>query len=320
MKMLSACLPYGDQTFRKEDVPALSVFAGQLASALRNARLFQAENRRARALAILLEASEATSSSLDLDTILTTLASQLLEISGFQSCCISEWDKETDRIFGRVEYSKTHWSREKADFYSLSDYPRSKQVLLTGNPIILQGDFEAEEKTWMTELGRTAVVILALKAQERVIGLVELATTKNDKLFDPQVLVDCQEILVNAATWLNDPLSANDPKKLYEIEDALREAAWAEICSFSEWEQARNRIFTVVVSSSMSWASGEGVSFEPWEDTAWKLALYEGKTSVLVRQEGNESIAIGYDSSARMEVEILSDVPFAERGRAHRSG
>jgi len=296
-----------------QDVPALSVFASQLGTALKNSRLLADESRRTRQLTVLLEASEATSSSLQLDTIFGALASQLLEISGFQSCYISEWDKATDTVHGRIEHARTWWTREKMEAYSLADYSCSKQVLLTGQPVILQGDFEAEEKTWMTELGRTALIMLALQARGKTIGLVELATTKKQQLFDPQVLPDCRAILANAATALIEPLTANHPQELFKLEDALKRAAGAEICSFSEWDRAGNSILTVAVAADIVWPLGQGRSYRPTEDSAWKLALHQGQTSAIVRSEGNESIAVAADSATRIEVESLIIFPL-QRG------
>ena len=163
-------MPIWGADLRQADSPVLAIFASQVAGILQNAQAYESEARRARELAILLEASDATSSSLDLDKVLQTLAAQLLVISGFESCYISEWDKETNKVYGILDHSRVFWSKEKRDSYSLSDYPRSKEVLLTGNPIILQGDFEAKEKQWMDKLERTAAMVLALQRGRKPLG------------------------------------------------------------------------------------------------------------------------------------------------------
>jgi PAS domain S-box-containing protein len=289
----------------QNDVPALSVLASQLTTAIRNAHLYETEARRARELGILLKASEATSSSLDLDTVLLTLATQLLELSGFESCYISEWDKEANLIYSRVDHSRVYWVEGKRDAYSLSDYPRSKEVLLTGSSIILQGNFEAEEKQWMQQFGRTGAMILALYAQEKVIGLVEIAMSGKNKLFSLEGLKKCQEIIVNAAPSLIEPLSANDPQKLFALEEKLLQASGGDVCSFSEWDQHRNRILTCAVASDQISAIGENPGIDPERDTAWKLALQEGKTSVWVHSEGNQRIEAAGDGTVTVEVESL---------------
>ena len=275
---------------------------------LQKAIAYEYESQRARELDILLKASEATSSSLDFDTVMHTLASQLLEISGFESCFISEWDKEANTVVGRLDDSRTFWREDNRDSYSMNDYPRSNQVLLTGNPIILQGDFEAEEKQWMDGLKRTAVIILALYSQEKVIGLVEIETTKKNKTFNLQVLRDCQKILANAAFSIKEPLSANEPRKLFEIEDALLQATGAEVCSFSEWNKAENRLYNLAVSTKITWATGQGTRFNPDLET-WRLALDQGKTINFVRSENNTTKTIVFDGTETMEVESLIIFP-----------
>ena len=275
---------------------------------LQKAIAYEYESKRARELDILLKASEATSSSLDFDMVMQTLASQLLEISGFESCFISEWDKDTDTVVGRLDYSKTFWREEKRDTFSMNDYPRSKDVLLTGVPIILQGDFEAEEKKWMNELKRTGVIILALQKNNKSIGLVEIATTKKEHLFDQRVLPVCQEILAKAAPSLVEPLSANDPAKLFTIEEALVKASGAEVCSFSEWDESENRVINLAAYSNMAWASGKGTRFNP-DLESWRLALDHGEVLAISRLEENSAKAVVFDGTETMEVESLIVFP-----------
>lgn len=277
---------------------------------LQKAIAYEYEYQRAQELDILLKASEATSSSLDLDKVLLALASQLLELSGFQSCYISEWDRAANRIFGRTEHSRTIWSEEKREYYSLREYPHSMQVLQSGTPMMLQGDFEAEEKQWMSELGRTALLALALRSKEQTLGLVEIASTKKGHLFDPAVLPVCLEILSDAAEGLVEPLSVNDSKLLFDIQERLLAASGGEICSLSEWEQAGNRIFAHSVVADIVWDRGESPSLPAERDPSWKLALQDGKASVLLKPDG-EQVAIGNvtDGGQQLQVESLIVFP-----------
>jgi len=293
---------------KRDDVSALSVLASQITTAIRNAYLYETESRRAKELDILLKASEATSSSLDFDTVMHTLASQLLEISGFENCFISEWDKETHTVVGRLDHSRIFWKEGKRDSYSMKDYPRTKQVLLTGIPIILQGNFEAEEKQWMEELNRTAVIILALYTKDKVIGLVELANIKKDQLFDSIDLDNCKKILSDAASWLVEPLPANAPKKLFELEEALIQATGASVCSLSEWDRLRNRVLTIAVFSNVSWEEGQGPRFDP-DLEIWRDALYHGNTSIFKSSSGDIKIDSVVDQSLPLEAESLIVFP-----------
>jgi two-component sensor histidine kinase len=285
---------------RRTDATTLNVFASQLATAIRNSNLYEAESRRSKELELLLEASEATSSSTQLSEVLLSLASKLTELSGFESCYISEWDKETNMIMGLVEHSRVYWRKEKRDVYSLSEYPITKKVLLTGTPVILQGDFDAEERNWMNELGRKALIILALKVREKTIGLVEIATRTENKLFDQSAVLECQKIL-DTADSLTDPLSENTPEVLFKIEKVLLKASGGDICSFSEWDRSNNRVLTLAVFEDVVWAGQ--YTRRPEEDSAWKMALYEGKSSYFVYPEEDQIVATGKDLSVMMDVE-----------------
>ncbi len=268
---------------------------------------YEYESKRARELEILLKASEATSSSLNFSTVMQTLASQLLDLSGFEGCFISEWDKNTNMVVGRIDHSKTFWREDKRDVYPLSNYPRTKQVLLTGTPIILQGDFEAEEKQWMDELKRTAVIILPLNFGENTIGLVEIATTKKEKLFGPEVLDACMKILSGAAEWLQEPLPANDPGQLFKVEAALLEATDADVCSFSEWDKPNDRIINTAVFTNISWKKGQGIRFNPNLDL-WQEAITQGKTVSLTREDGADVRTV-IDGTMPMDAESVIMFP-----------
>ncbi|MCE7858607.1 MAG: HAMP domain-containing protein [Chloroflexi bacterium CFX2] len=248
---------------------------------LQKAVAYEYESKRARELEFLLKASETTSLSLDFDTVLHTLAAHLLELSGFESCFISEWDKQSRTIIGRIDHSRILWLDEKRDIYSLQDYPRSRQVLLTGIPFVVQGEIDSEERLWMNELGRTGVVILALHAGNRVIGLVEIAAMKKNKIFSPQAVEACRNLLVRAAPRLRETFSENDPGEFFTLEEKLLEITEGEVCSISEWDQAGDRIFNTAVIAKISWAEGEGIRFNPGQDTYWNDAVYPGQGALI---------------------------------------
>lgn len=281
----------------------------QMEESRQKALEYEIESKRARELAILLKSSEATSSSLDLETILLTLATQMLELSGYQSCFISEWDKETNKVFGLAQHSRILWTEEKRDAFSLSEYPNSKEVLLTGKPMIIQGGFESEEIQWMNELGRTALIMLPLCAHGTTIALVEIASTKKDQIFNEQVISDCLAILSEAEPLLIEPLFANDPNVLFAIEERLLKASRAEICSFSEWDRAGNRVFTHTVSADIVWSPGQGPSSDPLQEVSWKLALQEGQSSVIVGPDEEMTISSMQASDQKIGIEALIVFP-----------
>ncbi|MFT5511463.1 MAG: signal transduction histidine kinase, partial [Hyphomicrobiaceae bacterium] len=91
--------------FKAEDIELLSTFAEQAVIAIDNVRLFQtlqfqrAElTRSVGELRALGEVGQAVSSTLDLDTVLTTITSQAVELCGAAGGIITEYDEATGTL------------------------------------------------------------------------------------------------------------------------------------------------------------------------------------------------------------------------------
>ena len=82
--------PFGDRT-----IDLLTTFAAQAAIAIRNVSLFQDLTRSVDELRALGEISQAVSSSLDLDEVLTTIVTRAVELSGTEGGSIFEFDQAT---------------------------------------------------------------------------------------------------------------------------------------------------------------------------------------------------------------------------------
>jgi signal transduction histidine kinase len=82
--------PFGDRT-----IDLLTTFAAQAAIAIRNVQLFQDLTRSVDELRALGEISQAVSSSLDLDEVLTTIVTRAVQLSGTEGGSIFEFDQAT---------------------------------------------------------------------------------------------------------------------------------------------------------------------------------------------------------------------------------
>ncbi len=87
------CEPFGDRT-----IDLLTTFAAQAAIAIRNVQLFQDMTRSVDELRALGEISQAVSSSLDLDEVLTTIVTRAVQLSGTEGGSMFEFDQAT-RLF-----------------------------------------------------------------------------------------------------------------------------------------------------------------------------------------------------------------------------
>jgi signal transduction histidine kinase/CheY-like chemotaxis protein len=82
--------PFGDRT-----IGLLTTFAAQAAIAIRNVQLFQDLTQSVDELRALGEISQAVSSSLDLDEVLTTIVTRAVQLSGTEGGSIFEFDQAT---------------------------------------------------------------------------------------------------------------------------------------------------------------------------------------------------------------------------------
>ncbi len=97
------------RVFDEQEMTLLKTFAGQAVIAIENVRLFQELQTRTRELARLVdelkalgEVGRAVSSTLDLETVLSTIVSQASQLSGTDGGSIYEYDEETEEFHLRA--------------------------------------------------------------------------------------------------------------------------------------------------------------------------------------------------------------------------
>ena len=95
--VLSA-MSYAPRDFDLDDVTVLSAVADQIGVVLENARLFEDARRRAQELTTLQAISMQVATTLDLWTVLETIASSTLELTGAAVAEIHLYEPEGDRL------------------------------------------------------------------------------------------------------------------------------------------------------------------------------------------------------------------------------
>jgi GAF domain-containing protein len=92
--------------FSPADAELLELFAYQAAIAIRNAQLFRETQRQLAELALLFDTSAALSTSLDVDTVVDTIAHQIAAALDTEQCAISLWDREQETLETRLDYAR----------------------------------------------------------------------------------------------------------------------------------------------------------------------------------------------------------------------
>ncbi|MBN2549471.1 MAG: GAF domain-containing protein [Anaerolineales bacterium] len=216
--------------FTAADERLLVTLAGQLSTGIQRARLDAESRRQLYELALLLEASVAVSTSLDLATVLSITAQQMTAALDVEVCLISLWNQEDDTLRNELTYSRhPEWRQEKVDaVYHLSDFPATYQVVKTRRPLVVQLDDPAAdlaEKTRMEQRGFKSQLEVPLIARDRVLGILSLHSIARERSFKAEEINLCQ-------TMVNQLATAVDNAHLFEAErqrsaelEALRQAS-----------------------------------------------------------------------------------------------
>ena len=103
---------YEVRPFTESQIALMETFADQAAIAIENARLLtelQARTddltRSVRELQVLGEVGQALSSTLDIETVLSTIASRASQLARTDSCTVYEWDERTETLVLRVTHN-----------------------------------------------------------------------------------------------------------------------------------------------------------------------------------------------------------------------
>ena len=187
----------------------------------------QTENalkRRNRELVTLYEATTAISSDLSLDTVLQTVAEQMIRALDLSECALSLWDRKADLVKVLVDYNMAEPDSAVATgtTYDLDDYPATRRMLETGRPMVIQHDDPAADKAELAlmEKGKLeTLLMLPLTVRDRVVGLAGLIDAKGARDYGPEEIRLAQSLAAQAA-------AAIENARMYEeVQQRLQELA-----------------------------------------------------------------------------------------------
>jgi diguanylate cyclase (GGDEF)-like protein len=139
-------------------------------------------------LQALLDLSHTLSSTLDLSEVLQAFTSQAAELTGATAAEISFLDRDRDSLVMLVErLGGTHEITEDGgQAYRLSDYPATRHVLETQEPVqirVSNPEDDPAERALLEERGHKALLMLPLIARTQTIGMMEVID-EVDREFD----------------------------------------------------------------------------------------------------------------------------------------
>ena len=216
--------------FTEKQIKLLETFAAQAVIAIENVRLFQELEARTRKLArsvgelkALGEVGQAVSSTLDLQTVLSTIVGHAVQLSGTGGGVIYEYDEAGKSfILGLV----TVWKRRL--FEALQTTPvrpgqgATGQMATVRTPVQVANILEEREYTgtrvrpMLARLGYRSVLAVPLLREDRILGALTV-WRKETGSFAPEVVNLLQTFATQSA------LAIQNARLFREIEDKSKQ-------------------------------------------------------------------------------------------------
>jgi signal transduction histidine kinase len=177
--------------FSERQIAMLQTFADQAVIAIENTRLFTelqtrtAElGRSVEELKALSEVGTAVSSTLDVDTVLTTILTHANQLAGTQAGQIYDYDEATEELRPRATFG---YSQDIADALRRNPIKKGEGVagkaVATRQPvqvpdIAAEGAYDARLRDLITGSGFRALLAVPLIREEQVMGALAIARTQ----------------------------------------------------------------------------------------------------------------------------------------------
>jgi signal transduction histidine kinase len=214
--------------FSDNEIELLKTFADQAVIAVENVRLFKELQARTaeltqsvEKLTALGEVSQALSSTLDLDTVLTTIVNRAVHLSGADGGQIFEYDEvaeefqprasnEVEEVVAATQH--THLRKGEGAVGRMAVTREAVQI----PDIALEGAYESRARGALLRSGRHALLAVPLLSEERIVG--GLVISRNAAGAFP---VEIVELLKTFAT--QSALAIQNARLYHEIEDKSRQ-------------------------------------------------------------------------------------------------
>jgi diguanylate cyclase (GGDEF)-like protein len=218
---------------------------------------------------------------IDLRQTLHHLCRELMSSGGFQLVEIYQWDEANDQAITLADASCAAYIDREGERFELADFPTTARVLATGEIAVIDADMADAETTWMIEYGLNSLLLAPLFEQDKIIGLVEIASADRTLLSNRDTIRACQNVIEQASAWLTAPLRNNPKDDLLDLARDLKTVTNASSCSLSSWLPNSNEATVVVTYSSTFWNLGTGPKIALKEWMSAKLVLEKNLPTIL---------------------------------------
>ncbi|MEP7289654.1 MAG: GAF domain-containing protein, partial [Chloroflexota bacterium] len=225
--------------FTQDDLEILENLAASGSVAIENARLFGQMQRRMNELNTLLEASAAVSSTLEIDRVLELVSRRLVEALNVVRCQVSRWNQTGNKLDVMAEVCNAYWEPDKGPLRPEPLTTLLGDIVRSGQPVRYRREAPDQDKRMqehLLEIGMDNALLVPLRYDQTIIGLVELYSTNEQAPFTEKTIASVEKAIVHWRKQVKKEYADNWQDRdslttLYGEISHAADAAWCIVAS-----------------------------------------------------------------------------------------
>ena len=221
----------GAASFDQDDLSLLQSMGGTAAVSIINARLFDQAQRRVAELGTLLGASEAASSTLDIDSVLEHIARSLANSLGIARCSIMSWNSDRNRLEALAEVCDATWFNRSGPLRTPGARSLLAAAMTTNSPQVAHlhdDDLAMEDRADMEANGMAVTIAIPFTLVDAADLLIALHSEEAAPA--PALLQTAQTTIANwQDEFATDPTSTPALQQLTQRLSSIPDVNWITI-------------------------------------------------------------------------------------------
>lgn len=273
----------GAAAFPEHMQELLTGLSGYGAIAIENARLYQQALDRTMELSLLVESSNAVSSSLDLTSVLNAIARHMMRALNTHWSIISGWDSETYELRRLAEHRQAIWRRKEGPILDLREEACYRVLVDSEQPFPVHYTRSASEepiRKCLVKHNLRRVLIVPLQVKGHLVGFVELGNLHLDEPFSPSQIGHGMRLALELAPLLQGR-ALPSRSDLLSAARMLNSTTGANFASVYAWEQGKDTAQRLVSYGTGLWSEQAGPQSVVMDQPTLAIVVREQRIAVM---------------------------------------